>query len=102
MNNFKVDQKVVCIDDDWGPLPEHHRGQVHHWPKKDIVYTVRTILVQPSNSKIFIRLRELVNPETDKEREVEFWAECFRPVVERKTDISVFRKLLQPKTEEVT
>ena len=97
MNNFKVGQKVVCIDDDWGPAPE-----VHHWPKKDDVYTVRTIGVQGSNGKVFIRLREVVNPKSDKHHEAEFWAGCFRPVIERKTDISVFRRLLQPNPENVT
>ena len=99
MSNFRVDQKVVCIDDDWGSAPLG--GQVQHWPKKDDVYTVRAINVN-GNGKVFIRLCEIVNPETDKHHEAEFWAECFRPVVERKTDISVFRKLLQPKTEGVT
>ena len=100
MNNFRVDQKVVCIDDDWGPAPMGG-GQVQHWPKKDDVYTVCTIAVQGSNSKVFIRLHQVVNPKTDEHHEAEFWAECFRPVVERKTDISVFRKLLQLKTESV-
>ena len=100
MNNFKVGHKVVCIYDDWGPAPLGG-GQVQHWPKKDDVYTVCAITVN-GNGKVFIRLREVVNPETDKHHEAEFWAECFRPVVERKTDISVFRKLLEPKTEEVT
>ena len=93
---FRVGQKVVCIDDDWGPAPE-----VQHWPKKGDVYTVRSIAVGRSN-KIFIRLHEVVNPKTDEHHEAEFWAECFRPAVERKTDISVFQRLLQPKTEEVT
>ena len=98
MSNFRVDQKVVCIDDDWGSAPLE--GQVQYWPKKNDVYTVRAITVN-GNGKVFIRLREIMNPETDKHHEAEFWAECFRPVVERKTDISVFRKLLQPKTEKV-
>ena len=92
-----VDQKVICIDDDWGSAPE-----VQHWPKKGEVYTVRTVAAQASNGKIFIRLHEVVNPRTDEHHEAEFWAECFRPAVERKTDISVFQRLLQPKTEEVT
>ena len=99
MNNFKVDQKVVCIDDDWGSAPLE--GQVQHWPKKNDVYTVRAVFVE-GDGKVFIRLREIVNPETDKHHEAEFWAECFRPVAERKTDISVFRKLLQPHPEGVT
>ena len=99
MNNFRIDQRIVCIDDDWGLAPLC--GQVQHWPKKGDVYTVRAIIVNGSNGKVFIRLREIVNPETDKHHEAEFWAECFRPVVERKTDISVFQRLLQPNPENV-
>ncbi len=95
---FRVGQKVVCIDDDWGSAPMG--GQVQYLPTKNDVYTVRAITVN-GNGKVFIRLHEIVNPQTDKHHEAEFWAECFRPVAERKTDISVFRKLLQPNPEGV-
>ena len=94
MNNLRIGQKVVCIDDDWGPMPVDMAGHVQRWPKKDDVYTVRTIDVEKSTSKVFIRLHEIVNPESDKDREAEFWAECFRPVVERETDIAIFEKML--------
>ena len=88
MNNFQINQKVVCIDDDWPRFISY----VQHWPRKDYIYQVRTLNID--NNKVFIRLHEIVNLESDKRYEPEFWAECFRPVVERKTDIEIFRRLL--------
>lgn len=93
---FYVGQKVVCIVD--ATAWRHGRGEIK--PQKGSIYTVRTIM--PSfrfRGEATIMLVEIVN----KPREyAEGFVECsfrairFRPVVERKTDISIFQKLLDP------
>lgn len=94
---FHVGQKVVCITDDfWHPLAH----LVPHLPRKGGLYHVRGYApligdpcVMPGAS--FIWLAEIVNPGSSGQ-EPSFAAYCFRPVIERKTDISVFTKLLSP------
>ncbi|ASS55887.1 hypothetical protein [Rhizobium leguminosarum] len=83
MTNFHVGQKVVCIWEDTGePGPE---------PKCGVVYTVSAVFMAADLPHI--DLVELPCPDTDE------WfggykAEAFRPVAERKTDISIFTDML--------
>jgi hypothetical protein len=84
---FRVGQKVVAVrDDDDGNVDERvglRRGQVYtiaeigpFWPPRD-TYGVRIVEIQ---------LKPL-----------DWWcAFCFRPLDERKTDISVFTSMLSP------
>ena len=79
---FHVGQKVVCVD--VGEPNEHLRVGA--------VYTVAggggNWLREPS-----IFLVETKHPLSG----LPFWSRRFRPIVERKTDISIFTKMLTPK-----
>ena len=104
--NFRVGQKVVCVDDDWyGPddLPLAMLDYVKSVPIKGAVYRVRSINVEgPAPAPPYIRLSEIVNPRPPAPKdEVEWRANCFRPVVESEADISIFTKMLTPNIERV-
>ena len=99
--SFHVGQKVVCVD-------------ARHTNADDVaelvvgaIYTIRWIGEHSGPSHwcgywapaICVRLEE-VRRETDWGRlafDIPFLASRFRPIQERKTDISVFTKLLAPK-----
>jgi hypothetical protein len=93
---FRIGQKV-CI----APHPEWEANGVLNIPKVGEVYTVRGlgesegILLEeirndpPPDYSIELLTGEIVPPTED-----EFWQCRFRPLVERKTDISVFKKIL--------
>lgn len=93
MSNFRIGQKVVCVYDGWN---RPSRGEI--FPKVGNVYTIRDIIAgrfNPQNT--YLRLVEIVNPviQYDLDRaEAQFNVEAFRPAVERKTDISIFTKIL--------
>lgn len=96
---FHVGQKVVCVDDDWyvADLPE-----LQCVPKKHSIYTIRAI-EQIGDGDGFL-LCEIVNPVIEWDgvtAEPTFDAESFRPIVERKTDISIFKKMLIEAPKEV-
>lgn len=84
--NFRVGQKVVCIDsDDYGVTIE---GKV---------YTIASVMPRGRSDRDGaicpgITLHE-VPPPTPHHG---FDSRRFRPVVERKTDISVFKSMLTP------
>jgi hypothetical protein len=90
---FHVGQKVVCVVEFDG-----HYGQ-EIFPKRGGIYTVRTAEVEDDGQ--WIRLHEIVNPAAkyaERFDECMFAACGFRPVVERKTDISIFKKMLTDAT----
>lgn len=89
MCGLEVGQRVVCIRD-YGPGDG--------WPELKRVYTIRELLIYESLQLPALRLVELVHP-IDETAGVEpmWWAGNFRPV--KRTDISVFRKLLRPVLE---
>lgn len=80
---FHVGQKVVCVNDGWrlvaGPkaIAEVRKGDV---------LTVHSVLER--GAKCFLHFREATHG---------YDANCFRPVVEPKTDISIFTAMLKPK-----
>lgn len=83
---FYVGQKVVCVDN--GPTPGR-AGWLADIPQTGEVYTIEAFL-EVEGEPGFI-LKEIKN--------TEYWgfsyaARRFRPVVERKTDISIFTKML--------
>lgn len=95
MSNFRVGQKVVCIG---GKRIGGHGTEAI--PEFGSVYTVREFGADGG-----IRLVEIVNPPLayiEGFFECTFAVESFRPVVERKTDISVFTALLTPSKSKVT
>ena len=99
---FYVGQKVVCIDDNFDPLWKgpFSTGHIPILPTKGSVYTIRRILPDfPFSNSVAlgILLEEIVNAEVPLiggVQEHPFGARRFRPVVERKTDISVFTEIL--------
>jgi hypothetical protein len=88
---FRVGQKVVCVDDGDSGL---RLGCWDGLLKKGKEYTVSAIgLVHAWDLKKFpcILVAEIFRSVNDP-----FWAHRFRPVIERKTDISALTALLNP------
>lgn len=93
--NFTVGQKVVCVNSDRAKNL-----------KKNGVYTIK--LVKKGDipnlgltGVISWFCLELVEAEPNRGH-IGFCPSRFRPVVERKTDISVFKAMLNPLKEQVT
>ena len=83
---FRVGQKVVCISEDKTRILK--RGRVY------TIASVRWISDAESyNPGLGVTVAETPTREDD-EWCAEFRAERFRPIVERKTDISIFTKML--------
>lgn len=94
---FYVGQKVVCV----GNPAKIKAFFGEAYPHIGGVFTIREI-IQHANGESF-RLVEIVNkaaPYVEGYMECYFRAKYFRPVVERKTDISIFKAMLTPKTVE--
>jgi hypothetical protein len=100
---FNVGQRIICIKTSkfthpsWALVP--NRVTV------GALYTVRAIgaLRYKRNLEPAVWLEEVFNPViswTDRVCEYGFHAGWFRPTQERKTDISIFTKLLTPKKED--
>ncbi len=91
MNNFRVGQKVVCVDDT-------HRvtGKRHPCLENGRVYEVGSFGVTWRGTEGI----HLVGV-TNRRPEQAFYKERFRPVIERKTDISIFTALLNPANHRV-
>ncbi|MEO6382006.1 MAG: hypothetical protein ABIO35_08410 [Nitrobacter sp.] len=92
---FYVRQKVVCVDDQDFICPDNDAAA----PKRGVIYTIRTIYSDYRN-KPLVHLDEIRN-EPRKwltgHHEGGFFAQRFRPVIERKTDISIFTEMLTDK-----
>lgn len=94
--SFHLGQKIVCIDDRW----HHPNGLPPILPRKGVVYTFAgwESYVEPGNPNRYLYVEEIPKCQPDSSlRLVSFQASHFRPVVERKTDISIFKRLLQPR-----
>lgn len=88
---FRVGQKVVCVDASQPRIT----GNKHDL-KKGAIYTVAAAgLIHPSDVKELpcILVEELPD-HTDG-----LWQHRFRPIVEHKTDISIFKRLLVPSSK---
>lgn len=98
--NFVIGQKVTMIRD----FPEKERMRASSegvdLPRMGVVYTIRTM--DPgadvwTKHKIYLRFEELKNgPHINSGIEPNFDSSGFRPVIARKTDISVFKAMLTP------
>jgi hypothetical protein len=91
--NFHVGQKVVCVSDDFvGKC-----GEI--FPVVGGAYTIRCFDEPEPDGTTFIFLVEILNIadeyDDDDFGECSFATECFRPAVERKTDISIFTNMLK-------
>lgn len=91
---FCVGRKVVCISDDW--IANHLATMMGDlMPIKDKVYTIRDITTDGDN--VGLRLKEIRNPKRQYVsgfEETAFTSKAFRPLLDKKTDISVFQKIL--------
>lgn len=87
MTNFHVGQKVVCVNADHSQVLVEGR-----------VYTVESVFGQVLPTALGkkdtgVSLHEVFPTRSG----LGFAASRFRPVVERKTDISIFQAMLEPK-----
>lgn len=104
---FRVGQQVVCVDATWG-CATGSRHQVlccPNLPTEGLIYTIRSIdsvvAVRGHRATAFIRLVEIANPAASNGTEPYFEAHKYRPLVETKTDISIFKKMLTPASKEL-
>lgn len=89
MSNFRVGQKVVCIND---KNFNHRYGE--ECPKNGHIYSIRGIY--PSGDSVW--LEEIINPKFAYKQgigEVAFFKWRFRPLVDRPTSIECFQKMLK-------
>lgn len=77
---FRVGQKVVCVDTSWP------------WALGGIVCTISALDVAPSGKPTIWASELGARPEDGG-----WYASRFRPIVERKTSIEVFTKMLAGK-----
>jgi hypothetical protein len=93
--NFRVGQKVVCVDDARQPLTAQFTPNM---PARGSVYTVRALDYCAVSDTQGIFLTEIVNPVFDwanaPRSELAFKSTRFRPV--KTTSIECFKALLAP------
>lgn len=95
---FHIGQKVVCINDEWYHPPSPFAISK---PRLGVVYRIRAIEHCLIADATYLLLDEVINPIVPGFRnEPDFLATCFRPIVEKKTDISVFTAMLNQKQRE--
>lgn len=96
MSNFHVGQKVVCIDAKKYNFPDEVYLEDHFEIEEGKVYTVRSVGFDEFRKQdVIVRLFEIYRePGGDETEESGFLARRFRPVVTRKTDISIFTDIL--------
>lgn len=90
---FRIGQKVVCVDASNSP----GRRWLEDAPTVGEVYTVTRYFLRLG--KPCVHLAEIERSAAAKRimgMNVGYWAFRFRPVVERKTDISIFQAMLTP------
>lgn len=108
MSNFHVGQKVVCVDDmaniEARKIPEIDKGRIY------VIRKIGEQHVRGLGNVLSVWLegvhRSDVDPWFDGFQLIEiedfgFRLSRFRPVVERKTDISCFKAMLNPKNQQV-
>lgn len=98
--DWKVGDKVVCIKT--GVWSNSMVGEKH--PQYGETYTIRDIAPGPDTGRPCIRLVEIVNPRRRHGGTIEttYWAERFRPVQTRKTDIAIFTAMLDSTKSKVS
>lgn len=103
--NFTVGQKVVCVRSWYDEQLLSAAVLGITLPVKRGVYTIRSV-DRFSPDAVHVRLHEIHNPKLEYSDfgciEQAFCSTSFRPLVERKTDISVFKAMLNPSKEQVS
>jgi hypothetical protein len=95
---FGIGQKVVCIAE----ISGDHGFNDEARPVKGVVYTIRDFeygYTDETIDMLFLLFEEIVNRPRAYEAgflEASFWSAWFRPLVETKTDIAIFEKMLKP------
>jgi hypothetical protein len=102
---FYVGQKVVCINakDDVFPGTTEPWNVACDIPTEGTIYTVRATGII-FNGLPGLKFHEIIWRGLVRglfRDDDWYWAERFRPVVERKTDISIFVKMLTPKRDTI-
>jgi len=96
---FHEGQKVICVEDDF-IIPGWALGLNINFPVKGQIYTIKAIYVYPHHDETYYGfvLHEIVNKWfpflSVSNGQPTFSSECFRPLEEQKTDISVFTQIL--------
>ena len=107
--NFYVGQRVVCVDDGDHTryasaklLSKHRLSGGMNGLTRGRVYTIRAVRQDWADENItVVFLREIVRPLFPSEPEESGYApQRFRPLVERKTSIEIFQRLLLPSEKE--
>lgn len=105
--HFQVGQKVVCIDDsepDFISTVAQVVGGMDGL-RKGATYTIRSVFVDPFYNAVCVRIVEIQRLPLSVVRGVRYEGGYdparFRPVIERKTDISIFTALLTSQPEQV-
>jgi hypothetical protein len=98
--DWHVGMKVVCIDDAW---ENEHTRPGFAYPRRGQVYTIGAIAAEVMLYGIryngpWIGVQEVGGNWGGRP---EFSASCFRPVQPRKTDISIFTRMLTDTREVV-
>lgn len=89
---FHVGQKVVCIDDDWCVVVGNPANNAGPHPVNGEVHVVSAIALVDDVEYLYL---------SGFPAHVSYDAMAFRPIVEKKTDISVFTALLNPSPSKV-
>lgn len=108
MCSFTVGQKVVCISNEMKSLDRFQilGGYVH--VEINRIYTIRAIDISPISGRAVLRFVELEDQRVkfvlngeEAYGIVGYHSHCFRPLVQRPTDISIFKALLNPSKQGV-
>ena len=96
---FHIGQRVVCVNTEnlvFADMKQLHKGGI---------YTIRGFLDGTAfDPGLGIYLEEIIHPLINFEDpygwlEPSYWAWRFRPVIDKKTSIEIFQKLLIPEKE---
>lgn len=93
--SFHIGQKIEYVGGSLS-LSERLQRWIHPYrnPDKGVIYTVVNVYYCVDDEQV-IELLEFPSP-ADGYWDAGFYANAFRPVVERNTDISVFKRMLAP------
>ena len=99
--DFYVGQKVVCMEDGHLPQRAWDRTPVSHWIARGNTYVIRRVSNR-KNALVWLRGINRARDVGERDRIVDggFFACRFRPLVERKTSIEIFQRLLLPSEKE--
>lgn len=89
---FRVGQKVICVDDWQSKFPPYEPCPL----TRGRIYTVTKSWLYKQRHPVVL-VAEIKKPKSH----CGFDATRFRPIVDRKTDISIFTEMLKPNTPKV-